>query len=104
MKFRVSKFGEKVVVFVSDKLTVGNSEKLRTQILGECKCNKDVTRVVIDFSNTRFIDSSGLEILTDLSKEMSGLGGDLTLVNIDVKLRSLLELAALDFFFDLQEK
>lgn len=102
MKFRVSKFGEKVVVFVSDKLTVGNSEKLRTQILGECK--KDVTRVVIDFSNTRFIDSSGLEILTDLSKEMSGLGGDLTLVNIDVKLRSLLELAALDFFFDFQEK
>ena len=59
--------------------------------------------MIIDFSSTKFIDSFGLEILSKLSKEIGELGGHLTLLNVDLKLQSFIELAALDSLFDFQE-
>ena len=101
MEFRTSRIGKGIVVSLSDKLTVGNSAALRKLILDEFETN--VSSVTIDFSSTRFIDSFGLEILTNLSKEIGDLSGHLTLLNVDLKLQSFIELAALDSLFDFQE-
>ena len=101
MEFRTSRIGKGIVVSLSDKLTVGNSAGLRKLILEEFETN--VSSVTIDSSGTRFIDSFGLEILTNLSKEIGDLGGHLTLLNVDLKLQSFIELAALDSLCDFQE-
>jgi anti-anti-sigma factor len=101
VEFRTSRIGKGIVVYLSDKLTVGNSADLRKLILDEFETN--VSSVTIDFSGTRFIDSFGLEILTNLSKEIGDSGVHLTLLNVDLKLQSFIELAALDSLFDFQE-
>ena len=101
MEFRTSRIEKGIVVSLSDKLTVGNGVALRKLILDEFETN--VSSVTIDFSSTKFIDSFALEILSKLSKEIGELGGHLTLLNVDLKLQSFIELAALDSLFDFQE-
>ncbi|SVD69615.1 uncharacterized protein METZ01_LOCUS422469, partial [marine metagenome] len=99
---RTNRLGRGVILVASDKLTVGNSARMRKWVLSETK--KKEIDLTIDFSNTRFIDSADLEILLDLSKEIRDRGGNMTLLNVDRKLRSLMGLVELDSWIVFQDK
>jgi anti-sigma B factor antagonist len=57
--------------------------------------------VVVDFSGSPYIDSSGLGALVSLSRRLRDAGGDLRLVGLNDDLRSLFELTRLDQLFPL---
>ena len=102
MNFQVNRLRQDAVVVVGDKLIVGNSGTLRGQLLSEIEGG--VTNITIDFSNTTSVDSSGLETLIYLSTRIHDLGGRVTLLNIDLGLRSLMELTELDVLFVFEEQ
>ena len=56
---------------------------------------------MVDFSNSPYIDSSGLGALVSLSRRLRDAGGDLRLVGLNDDLRSLFELTRLDQLFPL---
>ncbi len=101
MSFQVSKSGEVTVVEVEGQLIVGNRQELKQKVLEQLE-NGD-RKFVIDFSNTGYIDSSGLGVLVSLSKKIREQGGELRLSRLNEDLRTLFELTKLDTLFKIAD-
>ncbi len=97
MTFNVSREGEVTVVDVAGQLIVGNRQQLKKKVLDELKGG--ARRILVDFTDTAYIDSSGLGILVSLSKKIREAGGELRLSSLNEDLRTLFELTKLDTLF-----
>lgn len=97
MGFQVSRNGSVTLVEVEGQLIVGNRQELKQKVLEHLE-NGD-RKFVIDFSNTGYIDSSGLGVLVSLSKKIREQGGELRLSSLNEDLRTLFELTKLDTLF-----
>ena len=101
MSFAIKKQGEVVVVDVDGQLIVGNRSELKQKVLDELE--RGERKVLIDFSRTGYIDSSGLGVLVSISKKMRELGGELRLANLNDDLKTLFELTKLDTLFQIAD-
>jgi anti-sigma B factor antagonist len=101
MGFQVSKQDGVTMVDVEGQLIVGNRQELKQKVLEELEGGE--RRFVIDFSNTGYIDSSGLGVLVSLSKKIREQGGELRLANLNEDLRTLFELTKLDTLFKIAD-
>ena len=90
-----------LVVQVDGQLIVGNRHELKDLI--QAGLEKGERRLLIDFSRTGYIDSSGLGALVSISKRVREAGGDLRLSGLNDDLRSLFELTKLDTLFAITE-
>ena len=89
------------VVQVEGQLIVGNRQELKDLV--QAAVDQGDRRVLIDFSRTGYIDSSGLGALVSLSKKIRESGGELRLSGLNEDLRSLFELTKLDTLFAIAE-
>jgi anti-sigma B factor antagonist len=90
-----------VVIGVDGQLIVGNRHELKQRVLEAVEAGE--RKVVIDFSNTGYIDSSGLGALVSLSKKLRDAGGELRLAGLNDDLRTLFELTKLDTLFTIAD-
>jgi len=97
MGFSVSNQGDVTVVEVEGQLIVGNRQELKQKVLEDLEGG--ARKFVIDFSETGYIDSSGLGVLVSLSKKIREKGGELRLSSLNEDLRTLFELTKLDTLF-----
>ena len=99
MSFTVRKDDEKgvVVLGVDGQLIVGNRHELKQKILDALESGD--RRFLIDFSDTGYIDSSGLGVLVSLSKKIREVNGELRLAGLNEDLHTLFELTKLDALF-----
>jgi len=97
MAFTVNQQGEVTVVDVDGQLIVGNRQELKQKVLDELEGGG--RKFLIDFTNTGYIDSSGLGVLVSLSKKIREMGGELRLSTLNEDLRTLFELTKLDTLF-----
>ncbi|MDT8368939.1 MAG: STAS domain-containing protein [Longimicrobiales bacterium] len=97
MGFTVSNQGDVTVVDVDGQLIVGNRQELKQRVLDDLAGG--ARKFVIDFSETGYIDSSGLGVLVSLSKKIREKGGELRLSSLNEDLRTLFELTKLDTLF-----
>ncbi|MGH7536007.1 MAG: STAS domain-containing protein [Gemmatimonadales bacterium] len=89
------------VVQAEGQLIVGNRQELKELV--QSVLERGDRRLVIDFSRTGYIDSSGLGALVSLSKRIREMGGELRLSGLNEDLRSLFELTKLDTLFAIAE-
>ena len=89
------------VVQVEGQLIVGNRQELKDMV--QAALDKGERRLLIDFSRTGYIDSSGLGALVSISKRIRESGGELRLSGLNEDLRSLFELTKLDTLFAIAE-
>ncbi|MDH5235229.1 MAG: STAS domain-containing protein [Gemmatimonadota bacterium] len=101
MSLQVSKHGDVVVIEVDGQLIVGNRQELKQRVLDEAEAG--ARKVLVDFANAGYIDSSGLGVLVSLAKRMRELGGDLRLANLNDDLQTLFELTKLDSLFQIAD-
>jgi anti-sigma B factor antagonist len=101
MAFQVHKSGDVTLVDVDGQLIVGNRQELKQRVLEELEQGE--RKFVVDFSNTGYIDSSGLGVLVSLSKKIRELGGELRLSSLNEDLRTLFELTKLDTLFKIAD-
>jgi anti-sigma B factor antagonist len=103
MSFTVRKDEERGVVLigVDGQLIVGNRHDLKKKVVDAM--DADEKKFVVDFSETGYIDSSGLGVLVSLSKRIREAGGDLRLAGLNEDLRTLFELTKLDTLFTISE-
>jgi len=101
MGFQVEKQGDVTVVDVEGQLIVGNRQELKQKVLEQLA--EGDRKFVIDFSNTGYIDSSGLGVLVSLSKKIREQGGELRLTNLNEALHTLFELTKLDTLFKIAD-
>ncbi len=102
MSFTVRKDGRGVVVIgVDGQLIVGNRHELKQKVMDAVEAGE--RKVLIDFTETGYIDSSGLGALVSLSKKLRDTGGELRLAGLNEDLRTLFELTKLDSLFNIAE-
>jgi anti-sigma B factor antagonist len=89
------------VVQVEGQLVVGNRQELKDLV--QAALDRGELRLLIDFSRTGYIDSSGLGALVSISKKIREAGGELRLSGLNEDLRSLFELTKLDTLFAIAE-
>jgi anti-sigma B factor antagonist len=90
-----------IVVQVEGQLIVGNRHELNDLV--QAALERGDRRLLIDFSRTGYIDSSGLGALVSISKRIRETGGELRLSGLNDDLRSLFELTKLDTLFAITE-
>jgi anti-sigma B factor antagonist len=89
------------VVQVEGQLVVGNRQELKDLV--QAALDRGDRRLLVDFSRTGYIDSSGLGALVSISKRIREAGGELRLSGLNEDLRSLFELTKLDTLFAIAE-
>src|ERR1044072_4696420 len=95
MGFSQSRDGSGVTVVKAEgQLIVGKREELKDLVFAALE--KGERRILIDFSQTGYIGSSGLGALVSISKRVREAGGELRLSGLNEDLRSLFELTKLD--------
>lgn len=97
MVFQVQKSDDITIVDVDGQLIVGNRQELKQKVLEELE--RGERKFLIDFTNTGYIDSSGLGVLVSLSKKIREQEGELRLSGLNEDLRTLFELTKLDTLF-----
>ena len=101
MAFNVSGEGDVTVVDVDGQLIVGNRQELRQKVLDELE--KGRRKFLVDFTETGYIDSSGLGVLVSLSKKIREMGGELRISTLNEDLRILFGLTKLDTLFQIAD-
>jgi len=102
MSFSQTKDASGVAVLqVEGQLIVGNRQELKELV--QAALDQGEHRLLIDFSRTGYIDSSGLGALVSISKKIREAGGELRLSGLNEDLRSLFELTKLDTLFAIAE-
>jgi anti-sigma B factor antagonist len=102
MSFSVRKDPKGIVVIgVDGQLIVGNRHELKQKVLEALE--RGDRKFLVDFTNTGYIDSSGLGVLVSLSKKVREVDGDLRLAGLNDDLRTLFELTKLDTLFAISD-
>jgi anti-sigma B factor antagonist len=90
-----------LIVDVEGQLIVGNRQEFKQKVLDALEAGE--RKVLVDFTRTGYIDSSGLGVLVSLSKKIRDEGGDLRLAGLNDDLKTLFELTKLDTLFAISD-
>ena len=101
MSFTIATQGDIHVVAIEGQLIVSNRQDLKLKMLEELEGG--ARKFLVDFTNTGYIDSSGLGVLVSLSKKIREQGGELRLAGLNDDLRTLFELTKLDTLFQITD-
>jgi anti-sigma B factor antagonist len=99
MSFTLARTDDRLLVDVDGQLVVANRQEFKQAVLDEVE--QGARLVVVDFTKSAYIDSSGLGALVSLGKRLREMGGDLRLAGLNDDLRTLFELTRLDALFPL---
>ena len=98
MEIEELNYGAVAVVRPIGPLTQDDAERLKTQML-EVRV-KSLGRLVLDASNIPFIDSRGLEVLVEVSQQLTQTGQALKIAGVNDVLREVFELTELTCEFE----
>ncbi len=99
MEMTVDRIGDVAVVTVPvDELDASNASELKRDIAPALQAN---TRLVLDLSRVRFMDSSGLGAMLSCLRQLSAKKGDLKLCGMSKQVRGAFELVRLHRIFDI---
>jgi len=76
--------------------TAPQIKKIFDKIISEKK-----QKILVNFKDVTYIDSSGLATLVEMLKHIRGYNGKLKLSNLSSKIKSLFEITKLDKLFDI---
>jgi anti-sigma B factor antagonist len=99
MDIAVDKIGSIAVATVpADELDASNAGEFKRDI---APVLEDNTRLVLDLSRLRFVDSSGLGAMLSCLRQLGAKGGDLKLCGMSKQVRGLFELVRMHRIFDI---
>lgn len=58
-------------------------------------------KIILNFKDVSYVDSSGLATLVEILKEMKSYGGKFKLTNLSTKVKNLFEITKLEKIFDI---
>ena len=98
MEIAVQRIGDVAVATIpGDDLDAGNAGDFKRDMAPVIDAN---TRVVLDLSRLRFVDSSGLGALISCLRKLNARGGDLKLCGMSKPVRAVFELVRMHRVFD----
>jgi anti-sigma B factor antagonist len=101
MDVQVESRGEVGIVRIKGKVTFEYCPELQKHL--DSILDEGVRRVIIDFRDVPFIDSSGVGEVLRLFKRLKDIGGGIVLANPNQKLRDLFSMYRFDQFMEICE-
>jgi anti-sigma B factor antagonist len=99
MQIAFEKVGDVAVAAVpAEELDASNAEEFKRDIGPLLEAN---TRLVLDLSRLRFVDSSGLGAFISCLRKLNAKGGDLKLSGMSKQVRAVFELVRMHRVFDI---
>lgn len=99
MPIEFDRSGDVVVAAVPmDELDAGNSAEFKREI---APVLDSTTKLALDLSRLRFVDSSGLGAFISCLRKLNAKGGDLKLFGMSKQVRAVFELVRMDRIFDI---
>src|SRR5579871_1773292 len=99
MDFLLNNFdGVGVASVPVDELDASNSGEFKHDIAPVLQAS---TKLVLDLSQLRFVDSSGLGAMLSCLRQLTAKGGDLKLCGLSSQVRALFELVRMHRIFDI---
>jgi len=99
MELTLERFGVVGVVTVeADAIEAGNVKAFKDKLLALCD---QETRLALDLTRVRFVDSSGLGAMLSGLRRVHGRGGDLRLCGLAPPVRALFELVRMHRVFEI---
>jgi len=99
MRFETEPIGHALLIHtVTATLDASNSAEFKLDIGPLIASN---TRIIFDLSSLNFIDSSGVGALLSCLRRISGLKGELKIVGVQPRVRSVFQLLRMHQIFDL---
>lgn len=90
--------GVTVAMIPVDELDAGNADEFRRDIGPVLQSS---TKVVLDLSRLRFVDSSGLGAMLSCLRQLTANHGDLKLCGMSKQVRTLFEVVRMHRIFDI---
>jgi anti-anti-sigma factor len=90
--------GDAVIASLRGEIDLHNSSELRDAML-TVLLRGDPKKLVLDLALVPYMDSSGLAVLVEALKRMQRRGGRIFLINLQPRVKGLLEIARLDTLF-----
>ena len=94
MKKMVEVTGQRMVIHVPKELDHHTALPIREQT-EEIMQHKRITEIEIDFSQTEFMDSSGIGMLMGRYRQVSHRGGQMYAVHVGQRVRKILDMAGI---------
>ena len=99
MEITADKMGDVTVAMIPvDELDASNAGEFKRDIAPVLQAN---TKLVLDLSQVRFVDSSGLGAMLSCLRQISAKSGDLKLCGMSKQVRALFELVRMHRIFDI---
>jgi anti-sigma B factor antagonist len=99
MEIAADKIGNVAIAVIPvDELDASNAGDLKRDIAPILEAN---TRLVIDLSHLRFVDSSGLGAMLSCLRQVTAKGGNLKLCGMSKQVRTTFELVRMHRIFDI---
>jgi anti-sigma B factor antagonist len=83
---------------VSGEIDLNNSSSLRSQLQIALRQWKP-TKLILNMAKVPYVDSSAIAVLVEVLREIRGFGGRVLLVELQPRVKGLLEIARLDSIF-----
>lgn len=90
--------GDDIVATVKGDVDLKNSPDLRLALINLIK-DRIPPRLILDLSATTYMDSSAIAVLVEMLQKTRKAGGKVYLVNVQPRVKGLLEIARLDTIF-----
>ena len=99
MELAIEKMDEvTVVILPGEELDASNAKAFKDNV---APLLQPQAKVVLDLSQLRFVDSSGLGSILSCLRQLSTTGGDLKLCGMSQRVRALFELVRMHRIFDI---
>lgn len=82
-------------ISIPDELELNNAQDVK-RFVYEQAFGKGFKYVILDFSQTHYIDSTGIGVIVALHKQALANAGAVAFVNMDQNIKNLLKMTALD--------
>ncbi|MDX9702008.1 MAG: STAS domain-containing protein [Candidatus Auribacterota bacterium] len=99
MHIQIKEQGDIVIFQIEGEIDLYNSPGLRQQLTS--RINKGSKKILVDFSNVKYIDSSGLATLIEGLQKMNRQKGRMMLCCLNQSIMDIFEVARLDDVFNI---
>ncbi|PIU41914.1 MAG: anti-sigma factor antagonist [Candidatus Omnitrophica bacterium CG07_land_8_20_14_0_80_42_15] len=88
-----------IICYLEGELNLNTAPQLKKAF--EKLISEKQKKIVINFTDLSYIDSSGLATLVEIFKKLRAYGGVMKLVNLSTKIKSLFEITKLEKLFEI---
>lgn len=99
MQIREKKVNDVTVLEIDGEIDLNSSPEMRKKFDELMKNN--VAKIVINFQNVNYIDSSGLATIIEMLQRLKKIQGELRMSNLPQKIKNLFEITKIDKLFQM---